>query len=79
MLFYLTIENYPLLIIGILILSKEIILFFLRLNFLKSEIIDFKIYYFFSLYFLFVLFLSFYNQNLYYLSLIPLIIIFFKK
>ena len=79
MLFYLTIENYPLLIIGILILSKEIILFFLRLNFLKSKIIDFKIYYFFSLYFLFIFFLSFYNQNLYYLSLIPLIIIFFKK
>ena len=78
-LFYLTIKNYSLLIIGVLILTKEIILFFLRLNFLKSEIIDFRKYYFFSLYFLFVLSLSFYNQNFYYLSLIPLIIIFFKK
>ncbi len=78
-LFYLTIKNYSLLTIGVLILTKEIILFFLRLNFLKSEVIDFKKYYFFSLYFLFVLSLSFYNQNFYYLSLIPLIIIFFKK
>lgn len=78
-LFYLTIKNYSLLIIGVLILTKEIVLFFLRLNFLKSEIIDFRKYYFFSLYFLFVLSLSFYNQNFYYLSLIPLIIIFFKK
>ena len=78
-LFYLTIKNYSLLIIGVLILTKEIILFFLRLNFLKSEVIDFRKYYFFSLYFLFVLSLSFYNQNFYYLSLIPLIIIFFKK
>ena len=78
-LFYLTIKNYSLLIIGVLILTKETILFFLRLNFLKSEVIDFRKYYFFSLYFLFVLSLSFYNQNFYYLSLIPLIIIFFKK
>ncbi len=78
-LFFLTIKNFPLLIIGILILLKEILLFFLRLNFLKSEIVEFKKYYFFSLYFLFILFLSFYDQNLYYLSLIPLIIIFLKK
>lgn len=78
-LFFLTSKNYSLLNIAILILFKELILFFLRLNFLKSEVIEFKKYYFFSLYFLFILFLSFYNNNFYYLSLIPLITIFFKK
>tara|TARA_B100000131_G_scaffold266993_1_gene265121 strand:- start:693 stop:1691 length:999 start_codon:yes stop_codon:yes gene_type:complete len=78
-LFFLTTNNFPLFVIGILILSKEMLLFFLRLNFLKYEIVEFKEYYFFSLYFLFLLFLSFYNQNLYYLSLIPLVIIFLKK
>ena len=78
-LFFLTIKEYSLLIIGILILLKEMILFFLRLNFLKSDILEFKKYYFFSLYFLFVLFLSFYDHKFYYLSLIPLIIMFFKK
>ena len=78
-LFFLKIKNFPLLFIGILILSKEILLFFFRLNFLKYEVVEFKEYYFFSLYFLFLLFLSFYNQNLYYLSLIPLIIIFLKR
>ena len=78
-LFFLTSKNYSLLNIAILILFKELILFFLRLNFLKSEVIEFKKYYFFSLYFLFILFLSFYNNFFYYLSLIPLITIFFKK
>ena len=78
-LFFLTSKNYSLLNIAFLILSKETILFLIRLNFLKSEVVEFKKYYFFSLYFLFILFLSFFSEKFYYLSLIPLIIILFKK
>jgi O-antigen/teichoic acid export membrane protein len=78
-LFYLTIENYTLISISILILFKEISLLFLRLNFLKSEIKFINNYYLFLLYFLIVLFLSFYNEYLYYLSILFLIINFFKN
>ena len=78
-LFYLTIENYSLISISILILFKEISLLFLRLNFLKSEIKFINNYYLFLLYFLIVLFLSFYNEYLYYLSILFLIINFFKN
>ncbi len=78
-LFYLTIENYTLISISILILFKEISLLFLRLNFLKSEIKFINNYYLFLLYFLIVLFLSFYNEYLYYLSILFLIINFLKN
>mgnify|MGYP001444404208 CR=1 FL=1 len=79
LLFFLTSKNFSLFNIAILILLKETILFFIRLNFLKLEIIDFKKYYFFSLYFLLILFLSFLKDSFYYLSLVPLIVILFKK
>ena len=78
-LFYLTIENYTLISISILILFKEISLLFLRLNFLKSEIKFINNYYLFLLYFLIILFLSFYNEYLYYLSILFLIINFLKN
>ena len=79
LLFFLTSKNFSLFNIAILILLKETILFFIRLNFLKFEVVNFKKYYFFSLYFLLILFLSFLKESFYYLSLIPLIIILFKK
>ena len=78
-LFFLIIKNYPLLQIAYLILFKEMILFFIKLNFLKLEIIDYKKYYFYSLYFALILFLSFYNMNFYYIALSILIIIFLKN
>ena len=78
-LFYLTIENYTLISISILILFKEISLLFLRLNFLKSEIKFINNYYLFLLYFLIILFLSFYNEYLYYLSILFLVINFLKN
>ena len=78
-LYFLTSENYNLISISLLILLKEIILLFLRLNFLKTEIKQVKNFYLLSLYFLIVLFLSFHFKNLYYLSIIPLVISIFKN
>ena len=78
-LFILAKENYSLFQISLLILLKELILLFLRLNFLKYEIKNVKEYYFFLIYFLLILFLSFNNMDLYYFSLILLILSLFKK
>ena len=78
-LYFLTSENYNLISISLLILLKEITLLFLRLNFLKTEIKQIKSFYLLLLYFLIVLFLSFHYKNLYYLSIIPLVINIFKN
>ncbi len=78
-LYFMTKTDYSLLQISLLILLKEFILFFVRLNFLKKEIEKVEKYYFFSLLFLLILFLSFYNKNLFYCSLIFLILSFFLK
>ncbi len=79
MLFFMTKNNYSLLQISCLILFKEFVLFFLRLNFLKSEIKKILNYYFFPIIYLAMLYLSFYNEILYFFSLISLILIFFLK
>ena len=78
-LFYLTSGNYSLINLSILILIKELILFFLRLNFLKSEIKEINSYYLYSIYFILMLFLSFYNQNFFYLSIMLLFFNYFRK
>ncbi|MDA9650351.1 oligosaccharide flippase family protein [Candidatus Pelagibacter sp.] len=78
-LYVLTSENYSLFYIGFLILIKELLLLFLRLNYLKNEIKNVKNYYFYSIYFLVMLYFSYNNDSLYYLSLVMLILNFFRK
>ncbi len=78
-LFFLANGNYSLLQISFLILFKEFILVLVRLNFLKQEIKKIKSYYLLSLSFLVILYLSFYNENLFYFSLIFLILNLFSK
>ena len=78
-LYFLSSGNYSLLLIGVLILIKELILLFLRLKFLSLKIKQINSFYFFPLYFLIMLLLSFYNYYLYYLMLLPLILSLFKN
>ena len=79
LLFYLTVNSFSILIIGSLILLKEIILLFFRLNLLKKSINNFKIYYIYSILFLFVLFFSFNNQIIFYVLVFLLILNLFKN
>lgn len=78
-LYYLTSQNFSLIFICTLILFKEIILFFLRLYFLKNEINQINIYYLKSCLYLIILLLSFLNDYLFYSSLILLILTSFKN
>ena len=55
-LYLLTSNNYTLFAIGILILLKELVLFFLRLNYLKSQITQIASYYYYSICFLLMFF-----------------------
>ena len=66
-LYFFTSNNYSLIYIGSIILTKEIILLFLRLNILKKEIKKLINYYVYSIIFILMLYLSFNNQNLFYL------------
>ena len=75
----LIIQKKSLLSISILILLKEFILYILRLNFLKKEIKYFYDYCLISVILMMVLFLSFFNQSLFYTSLIILAFIIFRK
>ena len=78
-LYHLTSLNYSLLIISLLILIKEVILFFLRLNILNQRIQKVNHYYLYSLLFLVMLYLSFINSNFYFLFLLLLILNLFKR
>ena len=78
-LYLLTSNNYTLFAICILILLKELVLFFLRLNYLKSQITQIASYYYYSICFLLMFFLSFYNIKLYYFLLIVLILNLVRK
>jgi len=78
-LFFLTSKNFTLIQISLLILLKELVLFFMRIYLLRSEIQNIKKYYLYSLFFLLMLYSSFYNQNLYYILQIFLILNFFRK
>jgi len=79
LLFYFSINSFSIFTIGILILFKEIILLFFRLNLLKKSVNNFKIYYFYSILFLLILFFSFTNQIIFYVLLILLILSLFKN
>ena len=79
LLFYFSINSFSIFTIGILILFKEIVLLFFRLNLLKKSVNNFKIYYFYSILFLLILFFSFTNQIIFYVLLILLIFSLFKN
>ena len=66
-LYFFTSNNYSLIYIGSIILTKETVLLFLRLNILKKEIKKLINYYIYSIIFILMLYLSFNNQNLFYL------------
>tara|TARA_B100001121_G_C18684515_1_gene620059 strand:- start:644 stop:1999 length:1356 start_codon:yes stop_codon:yes gene_type:complete len=78
-LFFLTSKNYSLLQISFLILFKELFLFFLRLYILKSEIKYLNHYYFYSIYFLVMLYFSFNNLSLFFILQILLIFNYLRK
>ena len=78
-LYFLTSENFSLLLIGTLILTKELILLFLRLKLLNLKIQRNNSLYLYPIYFLIMLLLSFYNYYLYYLMLLPLILNLFRN
>ena len=77
---YLSISgNYSLVYIASIILAKETILLFIRLNFFKKEIKDTVNYYLYPIFFILMLYLSFINQTLFYLMEILLLINIFKN
>ena len=78
-LYFLTSGKFSLLDISILILLKEAILLFFRLNLLKKIIINLYIHYIYIFFLIFTLYLSINFENLFYLSLIGLIISIFIK
>ena len=59
---FLIIYSYPLALIALVILTKELILLILRLNFLRKEINNVNKYYYYLIIFLIMLFFSIYNQ-----------------
>ncbi len=79
LLFYLVLNSYSIFIIGNLILLKEFILLFFRLNLLKKSINNIKIYYIYSILFLSILFFSFYNQAIFYILVFLLILSLLKN
>jgi len=66
-LYYFTSGGYSLIYIGSIILAKETILLFLRLNILRKEVNKLLNYYIYSILFICMLYLSLNNQNLFYL------------
>ena len=72
-------NNYSLIYIASIILIKETILLFLRLNFLKKEIKNIIHFYLYSILFILILYLSFKNEFLFYLLEILLLISLFKN
>ena len=73
-LYFLTSNKFSLIEISILILIKEVLLLFLRLNLLKKIVKNIFVYYFNILFFLCALYLSINFENFFYLFLIFLII-----
>ena len=78
LLFFLIVNNYSLIKISSLILFKEVILFFLRLNLLKKRIFQVTQYYFLSIIFLILLFLSFHSEIIFNIIIFGFFIYLFK-
>ena len=72
-------NNYSLIYIASIILLKETMLLFLRLNFLKKEIRNIIYFYLYSILFIMMLYLSFKNEFLFYLMEILLLISLLKN
>jgi len=71
---FLIIYSYPLALIALVILTKELILLILRLNFLRKEINNVNKYYYYLIIFLIMLFFSIYNQMIFLLLEVIMII-----
>lgn len=79
-LYFFTSEKFSLIEISFLILLKEVVLLFLRLNLLRKIVKNLIIHYIYILFLLLTLYLSINFENLFYIFLIGLIIsIFIKK
>ena len=78
-LYYFTSSNYSLLHIASIILMKETILLFLRLNLLKKEIKNINYHYLYSIFFILMLYSSFISNFLFYTLEVLLIINIFKN
>tara|TARA_B100000780_G_scaffold95182_1_gene66351 strand:- start:524 stop:1879 length:1356 start_codon:yes stop_codon:yes gene_type:complete len=78
-LYLFTSNNYSLLYIASIILLKETILLFLRLNLLKKEIKNITYYYMYSIFFILMLYTSFINYFLFYFLEILLLINIFRN
>ena len=71
--------SYSLIYIASIILIKESILLFLRLNFLKKEIKNVFHYYLYSIFFIMMLYMSFKNEFFFYFLEIGLLISLIKN
>ncbi len=78
-LYFLTKGKFSLIEISFLILTKESVLLFLRLNLLRKVIKNLFIHYIYIFFFLLTLYLSINFENLFYISLLGLIISIFIK
>ena len=63
--FLLISNSFSLVIISLVIFSKELILLFLRINFLKKEITNVRTYYYYLAIFNLILFFSIYDKTLF--------------
>ena len=78
-LYLFTSSNNSLLYIACIILTKETMLLFLRLNFLKKEIKNITYYYLYSVFYILMLYMSFINEFIFYLMEVLLLINIFKN
>ena len=78
-LYFIVKNGFSLSTISILILFKELILLFIRFYYFRNQIRKIKKYYLYSLIYLLILWFSFFNDYLFYASLITLTIITLKN
>ena len=67
-------NSFSLITISLAILAKEFILLLLRINFLKKVIVDVKKYYYYLIIFILMLFFSIYNQTIFFILEIIMIL-----
>ena len=67
-------NSFSLITISLAILAKEFILLLLRINFLKKDILDVNKYYYYLIIFMLMLFFSIYNQTIFFILEIIMIL-----
>ena len=72
-------NSFSLITISLAILAKEFILLLLRINFLKKDILDVNKYYYYLIIFMLMLFFSIYNQTIFFILEIMMILNIFIK